>query len=99
MENKKKEIHMKKIIITMLGLVAFAGTACAADIIDLPASMGKVAFPHKQHQEALKDCKACHQNGPGKIAELNKDWAHKTCKGCHAEMKKGPTSCKECHKK
>jgi len=47
----------------------------------------------------LKDCKKCHEKEPGKIAELNKDWAHKTCKGCHSEMKKGPTKCGECHKK
>lgn len=90
---------MKKVLITILGLAAFAGTACAADIIDLPASMGKVTFPHKKHQEMLNDCKKCHEKGLGKIAELDKEWAHKTCKGCHVEMKKGPTSCKDCHKK
>lgn len=90
---------MKKTIIAMFALTAFAGTAFAGDIIDLPASMGKVPFPHKMHQENLKDCKKCHSAAPGKIAELNKEWAHKTCKGCHAELKKGPTSCKECHKK
>jgi len=69
------------------------------DVISLPASMGKVSFPHKMHQELLKDCSKCHEKGPGKIKELGKDWAHKTCKGCHTEMKKGPTSCTDCHKK
>lgn len=90
---------MKKSIITMIALAAFAGTACAADVIELPASMGKVSFQHKKHQEMLKDCSKCHSKGPGKIEELGKDWAHKTCKGCHSEGKKGPTSCKDCHKK
>lgn len=50
----------------------------------------------------LKDCKKCHENSPGKIKELGKDWAHKTCKGCHTEGfngKKGPTACTGCHKK
>ena len=89
-------------IIAIIVISVFAGTALAADVIELPASMGKVTFPHKKHQEMLKDCKKCHEKGPGKINELGKDWAHKTCKGCHAEGfngKKGPTACKDCHKK
>lgn len=94
---------MKKIsaVVAMLAVTAFAGAAFASpEVIELPASMGKVTFNHKQHQERLKDCTKCHASATGgKIAELGKDWAHKTCKGCHAEMKKGPTSCKECHKK
>jgi hypothetical protein len=94
-----KEKKMKKIVIALFALTAFAGAAVAADVIDLPASKGNVSFPHKKHQEMLKDCSKCHAKGPGKIAELGKDWAHKTCKGCHSEMKKGPTSCGECHKK
>ena len=89
---------MTKIIAVLL-CVLFAGTALAADVVEFPASMGKVTFPHKKHQEMLKDCMKCHEKGPGKIADLSKDWAHKVCKGCHTEMKKGPTACKDCHKK
>lgn len=95
---------MKKIsaVVAMCVVTAFAGAALAAGpvTIELPASMGKVTFPHKKHQELVKnDCKKCHEKAPGKIAGLNKEWAHKTCKGCHTEMKKGPTGCKDCHKK
>ncbi len=95
---------MKKIsaVVAMFAVTAFAGASFAAgpESIDLPASMGKVSFPHKKHQELVKqDCKKCHEKAPGKIAELGKDWAHKTCKGCHTEMKKGPVGCKDCHKK
>lgn len=90
---------MKKTVIVLLSIVFSAGTAFAADVIELPASPGKVTFPHKKHQQLLKDCKKCHEKAPGKIAELGKDWAHKTCKGCHSELKKGPTACKDCHKK
>jgi len=90
---------MKRSIIALIALATFAGTAFAADTIEFPASMGKVTFPHKMHQEALKDCKKCHESGPGKIEGFGKEWAHKTCKGCHAEMKKGPVKCGECHKK
>ena len=88
---------MKKTVITLFALAAFAGTAFAADVIELKKG---VSFNHKTHQEALKDCSKCHATAAGgKIADHGKEWAHKTCKGCHTEMKKGPTSCKDCHKK
>lgn len=90
---------MKRSVVVLLTVILSTGSALAADVIELPASMGKVTFPHKKHQLMLKDCKKCHEAAPGKIAALGKDWAHKTCKGCHTEMKKGPTGCKDCHKK
>lgn len=88
---------MKRTIIAMFALVAFAGTAFAADVIEMKKG---VKFPHKAHQEALKDCTKCHAKVEGgKIEGFGKETAHKdACKGCHSEMKKGPTSCKECHK-
>jgi hypothetical protein len=86
---------MKKIVI-MFALVAFAGSAFAADVIDMKKG---VKFTHKAHQTTVGDCKKCHEKAPGKIEGFGKDYAHgKGCKGCHVEMKKGPTSCKECHK-
>ena len=87
---------MKKTMITMLALVAFAGTAFAGDVIEMKKG---VKFNHKAHTELLKDCTKCHAKAEGgKIEGFGKDVAHKTCKGCHTDMKKGPTSCKECHK-
>ena len=76
---------------------AVAVPAFAADVLELPASKGKVTFPHKVHQEMLKDCTKCHENGPGKIANLGREWAHNACKGCHTAMKKGPIDCVDCH--
>ena len=90
---------MKKLATAVVLTVMSAGLALAADTMTFPAKMGTVTFPHKMHQEMLKSCKKCHEKGPGKIEGFGKDWAHKTCKGCHSEMKKGPTSCKDCHKK
>ena len=90
---------MKKIAIAMIAAIAFAGTAFAADVIDLPAKNGNISFPHKKHQDALKDCKVCHEKAPGKIEGFGKDAAHKLCKGCHETKKAGPTKCGECHKK
>ena len=87
---------MKKIIVGLF-LVAFAGTAFAADSITMKKG---VVFNHKAHSEALKDCTKCHKDAAGgKIEGFGKDLAHgKGCKGCHTDMKKGPTGCKECHK-
>lgn len=87
---------MKLRLITILALTAFAGTAFAADVIEMKRG---VKFNHKSHQELLKDCTKCHSSAAGgKIEGFGKDFAHKTCKGCHSEGKKGPTACKECHK-
>lgn len=91
---------MKKIIaaVALTLICAAAAMAAGPETISLPAKMGTVTFSHKAHQEKLKDCKICHEKGPGKIEGFGKDWAHKTCKGCHAE-KNGPTKCGDCHKK
>jgi flavoprotein len=94
-----EELSMRKIIVAVALTLAFAVSALAADTIVLPAKNGNITFNHKKHQETLKDCKICHEKGPGKIADLGKDWAHKTCKGCHTDKAAGPTKCGECHKK
>jgi Cytochrome c7 and related cytochrome c len=91
---------LKKIIVAvMLALFCSALAMAADDIITLPAKNGNVTFDHKKHKDALKDCKVCHEKEPGNIEGFGKDWAHKTCKGCHAEKNMGPTKCGECHKK
>lgn len=89
-------------ITTALVALSFSSAlfAAGADSIELPAANGKVTFNHKKHQDSLKDCTKCHASqAGGKIEGFGKDIAHKTCKGCHADTGKGPTSCKDCHKK
>jgi len=89
---------MKRIIAAAALTLFTAGFAMAADTITLPAKNGNVTFNHKVH--GALGCTKCHAaEAGGKIEGLGKDWAHKTCKGCHEEMKKGPTKCGECHKK
>jgi cytochrome c553 len=97
---------MKKVqstIVAVIVALSFSSVVFAAggpETIELPASMGKITFHHRQHQERLADCTKCHATAAGgKIEGFGKDVAHKTCKGCHSEMKMGPTSCKDCHKK
>lgn len=88
---------MKRIIIAALAVSVFAGSAIAADVIEMKKN---VSFKHKAHVEALKDCTKCHAKpAGGKIEGFGKDVAHKTCKGCHTEMKKGPVKCDGCHVK
>jgi hypothetical protein len=86
---------MKKIVFALSTIVALSGTAFGGDVLEFKRG---VKFPHKKHQEMLKDCKKCHEKAPGKIEGFGKDFAHKTCKGCHADMQKGPVFCKDCHK-
>jgi len=87
---------MKKIMIAVLAVTVFAGSAFAADVIEMKKG---ISFKHKAHADSLNDCTKCHAKVEGgKIEGFGKDLAHKNaCKGCHADMKKGPTACKECH--
>jgi predicted CXXCH cytochrome family protein len=90
---------MKTLLMGAMMVIIAASAAFAADTIVLPAKMGDVKFPHKKHQEALKNCKLCHEKAPGKIEGFGKDKAHKLCIECHKAKKAGPTVCKDCHKK
>ena len=87
---------MKKIlVITLLIFVACAGVTTADDVIKMKRG---VEFPHKFHQETLKDCTKCHGNEPpGKIAGFGRDWAHKNCRVCHTS-RNPRTACHDCHK-
>jgi cytochrome c553 len=88
-------------IVSVMAVLSFSAVVWAADSpesIVLPASKGNVTFPHQKHQETLKDCTKCHSSEAGGTIEgFGKDIAHKTCKGCHSESGKGPTSCSACH--
>lgn len=106
---------MKKLVILWMtiSLVALAAFSVTADDkgpaeITLEASMGNVTFDHAAHQGRVDDCTACHHQGEftnchschdGKAAPQAKKVFHANCKGCHQEMKQGPTKCKECHVK
>lgn len=89
---------MKRIISLLIITLVWTTVCLAADSLLLPAKNGNVAFNHKRHTELLKECKNCHEKAPGKIANFGKDYAHKTCKGCHEVRSLGPTKCGACHK-
>jgi len=87
---------MKNFAVAVFTLGLFAGSALAADVIQFKKG---AKLDHKIHADTLKDCTKCHTKAEGgKIEGFGKEFAHKSCKGCHSEMNKGPTSCKDCHK-
>jgi len=75
--------------------------AIGPETIVLTNKNGNITFPHKKHQEMLKnDCKKCHPKGPGKIEGKNMTWGHGLCKACHSEKgAPAPTKCSGCHNK
>jgi len=90
---------VKRFLVMVMVVAGAAGAASAADVVTLRATNGNVTFNHKAHQSML-DCKACHKVGtPGKL-HLQKDFAHRLCKGCH-EIRRGnaPVKCDGCHRK
>jgi hypothetical protein len=90
--------------------VAFAGAP--EKPIELKNKKGTVTYNHAKHSAVScqkchhkdaagkeQSCLKCHtEKADGKKLEA-KEAFHKQCKGCHAEGKKGPTKCDECHKK
>ena len=85
----------------------------AVNIVLEGGNKGDVNFPHRTHQDALVDCKICHDifpQTPGVITDLkNKGRLEKKqvmnhCRGCHKNTiksgkKAGPTICSKCHRK
>ncbi len=82
------------------------------DMASPDVEAGAVRFTHASHQKMFA-CKKCHHtvtpgaqpgacdacHGEDGQASSMKDAMHEECKGCHAGMGAGPTSCKQCHKK
>jgi hypothetical protein len=90
----------KAILFTAVAVGISSSIVFAADVMELPTTKNSVTFPHKRHQLKLADCTKCHESSKGgKIANLGKEWAHKHCRECHNELKKGPQACRDCHKK
>jgi hypothetical protein len=120
LDKKGETMSFRKAVLIAVGILCFAVVVVAeekkgAEKITLNGgSMGNINFPHKGHQDGLKDCKICHDmfaQQPGIIAKLKADKTFKEkqvmntlCLKCHKEKKEaglkgGPTSCSECHVK
>lgn len=82
----------------VLTAVLLVGTLAYATESPKTITFKNVVFDHEGHKG---DCISCHgtRDGGNKIPDFGKEWAHKTCIGCHTAIGSGPTVCKECHKK
>ncbi len=106
---------MKKLMVVLMvaAFVATAFVAIAQDkgpaVIKM-TKKGTVTFDHAKHQTAgtcvdchhtggFEKCSSCHaKKADGKKLKYKKAM-HNNCIGCHKDVKKGPTKCKQCHVK
>jgi hypothetical protein len=58
---------------------------------------GTVTIDHVAHLQRRVACRACHGPGPVKHIVYTPRVAHDRCRGCHAEIARGPTDCRGCH--
>ncbi|MBF0303187.1 MAG: cytochrome c3 family protein [Desulfamplus sp.] len=108
-------------IIIMVSLVFFAATLVIAaekrggETLKVDGgSKGTVTFPHKAHQDGLKDCNICHAVFPQELGVIKnlkdkkelekKQVMNEVCIKCHKDYKTagkayGPTNCNGCHGK
>lgn len=98
-DNQQRTFVMKRIIPLLIFSMVNVPVTKAADTLLLSSKSGNITFNHKRHIDFLRECKNCHEKTPGKIAGFGKDYAHKTCKGCHEVRGAGPTRCGLCHRK
>jgi hypothetical protein len=116
-----KQMAQALLIATLVFFAAIIVTASAseekkgAESITIDgASKGNVEFPHKEHQDELKECMLCHDTFPQELGVIKKMKTNKelqrkqvmndVCLKCHKDFKKqgkehGPTSCNGCHSK
>ncbi len=94
---------------------AFSETNSGAENIILEGGeSGPVPFPHKIHQDFLKDCNICHELFDQEIGSIEKlkleeklkakQVMNTQCLKCHRDTRKagkpsGPVSCANCHSK
>lgn len=84
-------------LVMLMGCIA--GSASAADVVTIKTTNGSITFNHKAHQGRL-ECKVCHKDATPTKLHLQKDFAHRLCRGCH-EIRRGnaPVKCDACHRK
>ncbi len=114
MQRLKLTIFIAGLFIFVAAIITASENRGAPEITVDGGSKGKIAFPHKFHQDELKECMLCHDafpQEPGVINKMkkNKDLKRKqvmkkVCLKCHKEYKKdgkehGPIKCNGCHVK
>ncbi len=94
-------------VVTITGVNEFYTKADAAGGVKTLETTIRVRMPHSSHEKADITCGTCHHK-KGNDERIKKcAYCHKGLKGakmfhtscikCHADMKKGPVRCNECH--
>lgn len=111
MKNVKISILIAALMIFAAALVVAAENR-GGEKLTIDASKGAVTFPHKEHQDNLKDCKLCHATFPQELGVIKKMKEKKelerkqvmdgVCLKCHKDYKAagkdhGPINCNGCH--
>ncbi len=109
---KKTASAIVLVLVILFNFTSYAEVNKGAAKLNLPSGNKKsVDFPHKTHQDVLKDCTICHTIFPmekGVILKnitngsMKKKTVMKQCQACHRKLAKqrkkaGPTSCSKCH--
>jgi cytochrome c-type protein NrfB len=113
-------MRSKIVLIVTMSMTLFFSSAFseqnfgAENIILEGGESGVVPFPHKRHQDTLKDCNICHELFDREIGSIEqqkvedrlkaKQVMNTQCLKCHRDTKKagkasGPISCATCHTK
>jgi hypothetical protein len=100
------------VILVAAGLGGADEIGGAAEMVLPGGKTGGVPFPHRQHQQTVGDCMACHDLFPQETGAISdaidagrlkkKQVMNQKCTMCHRQLKRekkpsGPTSCKQCH--
>lgn len=119
-EAPRKELFLKPTLRASLLLISFALLAFtpvsekqgAEEISLYGGKRGDVPFPHRRHQEVIRDCSVCHTLFPREMGVIEaykkekklkaKQVMNKLCVKCHRTKAKageptGPRSCNTCH--
>jgi hypothetical protein len=112
---KAKVIFIAAMSILFIFSSAFSEQNLGSESIILEGGdSGAVPFPHKLHQDSLKDCSICHELFDQEIGSIEKlklenklkakQVMNTQCLKCHRDTKKagnasGPVSCATCHSK
>jgi hypothetical protein len=100
---------MKRTVLLAAAFLSAAGGSlvCAEspknmgpEVINLKMGVMIAPFQHRKHQKRLNnECWHCHKTADGVIDGWGKLTAHTICIPCHDLEEKGPTECRQCHKK
>ncbi|MBF0112735.1 MAG: cytochrome c3 family protein [Desulfamplus sp.] len=113
---RAKSLFIVALLVVFAAAIAIAAENRGGEKITVDGgSKGVVNFPHKIHQDELKDCNICHAKFPQELESIKKlkdkkelkkmQVMNEVCLKCHkaykaeGKPKYGPINCNGCHGK